>query len=128
MYIPKHRNYRLFVPAADSRLGIDPRSAIVAHSPTGGVGDVKLVLCWYEGNRFGADNLKRYVERVNCAAGRADQNYPTIAKQAIAPNELIDVGTYDLQNGQLQVTNPAALSAWLEGESLELALYPHGRP
>lgn len=127
MYVPRHRRYRVFVPTPGSRLGIDPRSAIVAHDPVVVAGDAQLVLCWYEGNRYSASNLHRFVERVNNAAGRADQNYPTIAKQAIPRSQLVDVGTYDLQDGRLDVTDPAALATWLDGEPVDPLLDPYAR-
>lgn len=127
MYVPKHRFYAVFVPAAGSRLYIDPRSGIVAREPVADEPAPSHVMVWFEGNRLGAENLTRYVERVNNSAGRADQSYPTIAKQLVPREELVNVGRYDLQDGRLEVTDLAALTAWLEGEPLELAMYPHGQ-
>lgn len=55
---------------------IDPRSGVVAKRK----GD--QVMVYYEGNRMGAENLRRYAERVSNAAGRLFQRYPTVAKSA----------------------------------------------
>ena len=53
---------------------IDRASGIVAQRQ----GD--HVVVYYEGNRYGADNLKAYADRVKNAAGRLFKRYPTIAK------------------------------------------------
>lgn len=64
------------IPKASSQAcaHIDPSSGVVARRS----GDRMSV--YFEGNRFGAVNLKTYVERVKNAAGRMFQGYPTVAR------------------------------------------------
>lgn len=117
-YTPKHRFFRVFVPASTSSLhGIAPRSAIVAKEPLSI--EEGRVLVYYEGNLNGAENLKDLLERLNCAAGRCSERYPTVAMMSVKLSGLVDVGRFDLLTGQLlTLSEPQALLAWLDGEPL----------
>lgn len=117
-YTPKHRFFRVFVPASTSSLhGIAPRSAIVAKEPLSI--EEGRTLVYYEGNLNGAENLKDLLERLNCAAGRCSERYPTVAMMSIKLSDLVDVGRFDLLTGQLlTLSEPQALLAWLDGEPL----------
>lgn len=119
MWTPNTRFYAVFVPANDHLAFIDPRSAIVA--PVAATQSAEFMV-WFEGNRLGADNLHRYVERVHCAAGRADTRYPTTAIAQAQLAQLRQVGTYDFLLGRLTVADEDALKAWLDGERLDCDL------
>lgn len=115
-YTPKHRFFRIFVPKSPVTL-IAPRSAIVAKDPLT-VHDGRITV-YYEGNLLGAENLHEFVQRLNSAAGRCSERYPTVAMASIELSELVDVGRFDLATGQmLNLDEPAALVAWLDGEDL----------
>lgn len=82
----------LLIPADGSTLGnvIAPRSALVGRPLRTGDG----LMVYYEGNLYDAANLRRWQERVTCAAGRMFLNYPTVAKTVVMnPGELIRVGS-----------------------------------
>lgn len=50
----------------------------------------------FEGNLYGAENLRTYRERLMHAAGRARDNYPTVARTFLdSVEDLVFVGTYD---------------------------------
>lgn len=55
------------------------------------------LLVYYEGNRYDAENLRLYEQRVLCAAGRCVERYPTMAR-GVFPREdfeVIGTVTYD---------------------------------
>ncbi len=109
--------YTVFIPSAKGAaqpLGIAPRSAIVAANR----GEEDRAIVYYEGNLFGAANLKRYTERLSVAAGRASKRYPTVAMMALTTDLLTPVGTYDLATHTFVPTDLPALQAWLDGEVL----------
>jgi hypothetical protein len=54
---------------------------------------------YFEGNLFGAVNLRRWVDRVACAADRLLTEYPTTAKMLVAATDLTVVGHYDPVTG-----------------------------
>lgn len=66
----------------------------------------------YEGNRYGAENLQTYQQKLDHAADRHLTNYPTVARQAVPPEWVLEVGTWDHDNKLLTVSDPQALEAW----------------
>ena len=66
----------------------------------------------YEGNRYGAENMRLYSERLLHAAGRHVDQYPTVARLWARHIDLIEVGSYDYETRALTVTNPTELEAW----------------
>lgn len=106
--------HRIFVPAPGEDLGIAPGSAIVAAIDQA---SEDRVLVYYEGNLFGACNLRRFVERVLHAADRQVARYPTIAKASFPRSVLIEVAAFDYTTGKITaITNAAALRAWVPDE------------
>ena len=82
-------------------------------------------LCYFEGNVFGAVNMNTFPDKLTCAAGRAVEQYPTMAKGFFDPDDLVLVGTYDYAFHQFSVTgNRDALNAWL-GEPLAWGRLAH---
>lgn len=116
MYATNNASYRVFVPTDAATARFDPRSAIVA--PDNEISAEGFVV-WLESNRYDVENLRRYVERVHHAAGRADQRYPTIAKCYVSGSDLIQVARYDLTDALLTPTNLQALKRWLDPEPVE---------
>lgn len=107
--------FDLFVPAGADAFGIDPGSAIVAGVSQRGQ---ERVIVHYEGNRYGAQNMRRYDERCLHAAGRAATRYPTVAKSSLPSDQLRVVGTYDLTTRHISVADASALQAWLGQEPI----------
>lgn len=85
--------FRLADNAEAAKTGIDAGSAVVALTSESGSGfDV-----YYEGNRYGAENLRTFEDKVGCAAGRALYRYPTIARThlPVINSAFHYVGTWD---------------------------------
>lgn len=99
-------------PGTPAALTIDSGSGIV----TDATKIAERIEVYFEGNRFGAVNLRTFEERVKQAAGRLQQRYPTIARGFYAPSEFESVGTYtfsdDWKETRLAITNQEALDAW----------------
>lgn len=81
----------VFVPSDLNRHDILPGSAIV------GAWEfmVGRVMLDYEGNKYDAANLRRFVERCYHAWSRHVERYPTVARIYVQGAEVIEVGTFD---------------------------------
>lgn len=119
--IPVPDTLVLFVPAAHTRgitQQIRPGSAMVG-SKAG-----NLWLVDYQGNANGAVNLQTFEERLQSAAGRHAQRYPTIARTMADAADLVAVG---------EVRHSEALKAWIitqlhEPKALQLWIAPEELP
>ena len=69
-------------------------------------------LIHYEGNKFGSPDMVRFADKCFSAASRGLVGYPTNATAFIAPSDLIEVGTYDIEQKTVAITNPEPLLAW----------------
>jgi hypothetical protein len=107
----------LFILSPASSHPIVKGSAIVGQPAQG----AERVLVYYEGNLYGAENLKAYEERVQIAAGRLTQHYPTVARSSLRKEELICVGSFDTQAHLITVDEPDLLEAWA-GERVETSV------
>jgi len=76
-------------------------------------------LVYFEGNLTGDRDLVRYANRCYYAAGRGLAHYPTAAAAVIPLADLIEVGTYDMQQKAVTVTNPVPLLAWCGWEEVD---------
>ena len=107
-------NVGIYVPTGSATYGIVARSGIVG-SPDGH----GRVTCYYEGNLYGSENLKRFRERLMVAAGRLAQRSPTVAVVSLPEDALRRVGTYDTGRWCVAEVEAAdALAAWA-GEPIE---------
>jgi hypothetical protein len=100
-----------YVPQPDTILArmIDPRSGIVGRPD--GHGRINL---YYEGNRFGAENVRTYADRCAIAAGRLQENYPTIARSLVDLTNVRRIGTWTPFGVQLDgASGMNALTRWL---------------
>lgn len=66
------------------------RKLIAAGSGIVMLGKPTACLIYYEGNLYGARNLKSYHQRVECAAGRAFELYPTVACTGVMKEHIDD--------------------------------------
>ncbi len=70
------------------------------------------VLVYYEGNLYGAENLKRYAERCLHAAERGVLRFPTVAFSETAVEDLIPVGKYHYADKVVEIDDAAVLKEW----------------
>jgi len=110
----------IFVPSKEGRsgCGIQAGSAICGIPQEDG----QLHL-FYEGNIYGAVNLATFEERLNCAAGRLAQRYPTVAQIFTDASDFWVVGrcAYSTKLRSWVVTeinDPEVLAAWIAPEPL----------
>lgn len=102
----------ILIPHAgtDAAALIHPKSAIVARDDFDSEGQL---LCYYEGNTFGAINLRDYRSRLDCAAGRLLSSYPTSAMGSFEANSMTVVGIYDeVLRYPSKITMPSELKSW----------------
>lgn len=112
---PTYQPVNIVVPAAEHLKTIEAGSGIVQD-----VNNPNII--YYEGNLYGADNIKTFADRIYMAWGRMIQNYPTIAKQAVTSEQIQIVGVFDPTFGVVTVTNEQALQNWLGTKDLEQQL------
>lgn len=105
----------VYVPASDEGHGIARGSAIVSMAGPDAGGRITV---WYEGNLYGAENLKHFEERLRSAAGRAATRYPTVALASLEACELKQVGVYHYATAKLELTDAKALETWLSRKCL----------
>jgi hypothetical protein len=101
----------LYVMSDTSTHTILPGSAIVGDYDFT-VGRVALD---FEGNKYDAENLRRFVERARVAWDRHVTNYPTISRVWVQSHEVVIVGEYDPLHERVNI-NPLDLpkfEAWL---------------
>lgn len=111
--------FKIYVP-----VGTPAEQLIARGSAVVGRGDVSegRTLVYYEGNLYGAQNMRVFADRVTHAAGRMREAYPTIAKALLPIESLREVGVGDLSSLTLTFINDReALQDWLESEELPLA-------
>jgi hypothetical protein len=68
----------------------------------------------YEGNAYGAVNLRTWADRVARAADRHETRYPTVARMTVRVEQLLWVGVYE--NGQVTLHDKNAewaVANWL---------------
>ncbi|WP_394222595.1 hypothetical protein [Alteromonas gracilis] len=87
--------FTVYIPRKNSRLAdiVSPASAIVKSRT---ISDTS-VMVYYEGNVYGAENIKTFEDKCSLAAGRAKDHYPTTALTIVPLEEVIDIGVYDLE-------------------------------
>lgn len=69
------------------------------------------LLIHYEGNIYGAENLRTYGDRVHQAAGRLRVNYPTVATALVDPAHFKAIGRLD--GNDITIDDVETLDAWL---------------
>jgi hypothetical protein len=110
----------LYVPHPESRLCTElVRGSAIVGLPLSS----DKIRIFYEGNVIGAENLKRYRDRVAQAAGRMlhryPAGYPTRAREDVDPREVIEVGAVDAMTQRIDISaSPTDLSWWIDAEDL----------
>lgn len=89
----------LYVPSNTFDHDILPGSAIVGDFDS----KVGRIMLDFEGNKYGWDNLHRYVERAMHAWDRHVQRYPTISRMYVQAHEVVIVGEYDPLNKRIVI-------------------------
>ena len=100
---------------AGAELVIAKASGIVGRSLVDGE-----ILVDMEGNLYGASNLQHWCQRVYHAAGRAKENYPTVARGRYPESDFVQVGVIDTDEWLLHLSPKKderdALRAWIGDE------------
>ena len=113
-------HYTILVPLCDS--SIRAGSGIVCDLSgvdNGSENDTKNYRVYFEGNLYGAVNLKTIEDRLLVAALRLRDRAPTVAWQSVPSNELLKrfvaVGVFDLERRRAIIDADAAniWNAWL---------------
>jgi len=101
---------------------IDPKSAIVGRPDASDANDRTVI--YYQGNRYGAENIVTFADRAMLAAGRLAEKYPTLTCCAVPHQALTLVGWFAAGHG-VEVTDANGLielAKWLgmfDGERLD---------
>lgn len=100
----------VYVPHPDSDLRhfIDEGAAICGGAERGD-GRVEID---FESNRYGAENMKTYEDKLLHAADRHVTRYPTVARRLVGLSDVIAVGTYDVEGQILYITQEKHLLGW----------------
>jgi hypothetical protein len=104
-------------PDTLARSAVDRASGIVGSREGGSV------VLDYEGNRYGAANVRTFADRVRVAYGRHTTRYPTVARIAADEGELVELGYYTPATGEVTVHGHALgdLLEWLGVDVLDPA-------
>lgn len=109
-------NYPVVLPVLEHGVvafTIDRGSGIIVSAGPNESGYVEL---YYEGNRYGACNIRTFADRVYHAADRASTRYPTIATMAAKQAEVVQIGEFDGTTVSLAADRERALlETWLGG-------------
>jgi hypothetical protein len=62
------------------------------------------LLVYYEGNRYGAENMRLYAERVYHAASRMQEDYPTVATSVVRRDALLHVGWWYPEHRRVEIS------------------------
>lgn len=106
---------------------VDKGSGIVGRpAPNGGAygaeshaDDNGRVLVDFEGNRYGAANIVTYADRVYHAYGRMVDDYPTVARNYLKAEQLLQIGWFEPEDGVVDVNDYDALAEWLGVEEVD---------
>jgi hypothetical protein len=92
---------RLWIPeeSATTTAWLLPGSALVSVACSG-----EQVVCYAEGNMYGAENMHTLADRAMHAAGRLRTGYPTVAARSIQRSQITPVGSYDEDRGEIRLT------------------------
>lgn len=105
--------YDVYVPVEGKLQNIAPGSAIVGNPTETQLHDGRrLTQVYYEGNLFGAENMRLYEQMLLIAAGRLSCHYPTVAQRLVPSEELICVGTYCYETQTFDLEEPEIHAAW----------------
>jgi hypothetical protein len=106
----------IYLPLPDSSLEgeIDRGSGVV------GASDGEEATIFYEGNLYGAANIKNFADRVHIAADRSLHHAATVARALVDEKELLEIGFWDDNAGRAVILPECLgdLADWLDVESV----------
>jgi hypothetical protein len=105
----------VFVPLAGTLPNIKRGSGIVGSDAPPQHG-YQMTEIDFEGNLYGADNIRTYADRVMHAADRHETKYPTVARMTVPDDTLVYVGDFDGKRVNFDPVNFLALAEWLDAE------------
>jgi hypothetical protein len=124
-----HERLAVYVPdpdapaeAARTVAHIDKGSGIVGKRIVDADPAESPLLVYYEGNRYGAENMRRYAERVYHAASRMEEDYPTVATSVVRRDALLHVGWWYPDHQRIEISGSQVpegralyrIAAWLD--------------
>lgn len=114
------QQFAVFVPAnaAGPIAQIIVRGSALVGTATGG----ELVTVDFEGNIYGASNIRTFADRARHAADRQSVLYPTIARRTIPRSDLRQVAWFDPDTGITLLDDDdaqKALASWLGVEIID---------
>lgn len=123
-----NQRFRVFVPAPNSLHTILPGSAIVTSDDPDISDDVAgdlsgvdpapaRMVVDIEGDRYQSFADRPFADLVLTAADRHTTRYPTVARRAVRPDDVIEVASFDQASGQVVVFEPDQLEAWHPGST-----------
>lgn len=120
--MPGVREIVVYVPSGGfaATEDIASKSAIVGRPEPGG----EHVKIYYEGALHRQANMKTLADRALHAAGRLEQDYPTVARRVVPREALVAVGTFDPSQGRILLTGPHSereVARWLGAAELDPA-------
>lgn len=83
-------NLGIYLPKYMAASSIEQGSAIVSEAP-----EDKYLNLYFEGNLFGAENLKLFSEKLYHASSRLVHKYPTVARMVVHEQNYLKVGEFD---------------------------------
>lgn len=93
--------FTIYIPKPNTYLHrMLKKGSAVIKSKMVGEGMVKV---YYEGNIYNAVNIRTYEDRCMLAAGRARDNYPTTSFMAVPEYDLIEAGTYNINDNKVSI-------------------------
>lgn len=90
----------LFVPRSDSPMRCRLGSGAAVVGDRDSLDSNGCITIYFEDNRYAAVNVKNYADRALVAALRMRDRAATVARAAISPSELVEVGYWDEENGR----------------------------
>ena len=100
----------MFVPVGPRLRWIKSGSGIVGRDAPD---DPDYLVIYFEGNVYGASNIKTFADRVYHAADRMESHYPTIATAYVTRTSLVEIGKFDGERVTLYDDGFEPLAYWL---------------
>lgn len=85
----------VYVPSAEGRAYLSqmlPAGTAIVSAVSIGDTEAEAVLCYYEGNVYGSEDMATFSQRAFFAASRLEHAYPTVAKSLFETKWLTHVG------------------------------------
>jgi hypothetical protein len=104
------RRFTIFVPRGPELAG---RTLIAGSGLVGIPAGPGRVLVYFEGNRYGSENVRTWADKVRVAAGRLQEVAPTSAVLIADANDLYAVGSIGYGLDDIDVVDRSAVQLWI---------------